>query len=136
MLLDLLLEPRRQLCPGVLEEPDLELLRLDGAHPDVEAGRVSLCADGVAIDGRGQDAEVGDADARRREAGHHCPLDHPAGRRCVPAGDDASATLEGGSERGGQPNRRFRRQIDVDDAGHAFAAEQVRAAAPSQTRLS
>ena len=128
VLLDLLLEPRRQLCPGVLEEPDLELLGIDEAHPDVEAGCVALRADEMAVDGRRQDAKVGDADACRREAGDHCPLDHAARRRCVPAGDDTSATLKGGSERGGQPNRCFRRQIDVDDAGDAFAAEQMRRA--------
>ena len=126
VLLDLLLEPWRELGAGMLEEADLDQLRVGWAHAHVEARGVPLRANEMAVDGRRQDAQVGDADARRRDARHHRSLDHPAGGGRVAAGHDTGAPLKGCAEGRGQADGRLRREIDVDDAGHALSTEEMR----------
>ena len=88
MLLDLLLHRARQLDPRVLEEADLDDLRVGVADADVEPRVEALGLQQVPVDGGRQDAQVGDVDARRVEAGDHRPLDHPAAGRRVTAADD------------------------------------------------
>ena len=80
----------------------------------------------MAPDRRGQDAQVGDAHPGRREPRDHGALDHPAGRRRLPAGDDPRAALERRAERRGQAHGRLRRQVDVDEPGDAVLDEQPR----------
>ena len=109
----------------MLEEADLEHLGVRRTDTHVEAGVVALCPQEVAIDGRRQHPEVGDADPGRAEARDHRALDHPTGGRRVAARDDAAASLERRAERSGEPDRDLGREIDVDDAGDALAAEQV-----------
>ena len=126
VLLDLFLHLGGQLDPRLLAEADLDDLRVGDADADVEARVVALGLEQVAAHRRREDAQVGDAHAGRGQAGEHRPLDHPAGRRRLPARDHPRAALERGAERGGQADRGLGRQVDVDEPGDAVLAEQTR----------
>ena len=129
VLLDLLLHRGAHLDSGRLEELDPDHLGVVRADADVEAGVVRLRLHEVPGDGRRADAQVGDVDAGRREAGDHRPLDHPAGCGALAAGDDARAALQRRAERGGEPHRDLRRQVDVHHPRDAVLAEEARRAA-------
>ena len=126
MLLDLLLQRRAQLQAQLLEEADLDHLRVGRADPDVEAGVVAVRLQEVPADSRRQDAQIGHGDARRVERGDHRPLHHPAGAGRLTARDDAGAAVQCGPEGRGQPDDRLRREIDVDEARDAVLPEEPR----------
>ena len=129
VLLDLLLHRGAHLDSGRLEELDPDHLGVVRADADVEAGAVRLRLHEVARDGRRADAEIGDVDARRRDPGDHRPLDHAARCGALAAGDHARAPLQRGAERGGEPDRDIRRQVDVHHPRHPGLAEDARRAA-------
>ena len=68
VLLDLLLERRRELDARLLEELDLHDFRIGLARADVEAGLVALGLQQVARDRRRQHPQVGDVEPGRRQA--------------------------------------------------------------------
>ena len=126
VLLDLLLHRGGQLDARILEEADLDDLRIGVADADMEAGVEALSLQQVPVDGRGQHAQVGDVDTGRVEPGDHRPLDHPAAGRRVAAAHDSVAALERRSQRGGETDRDLGRDVDVDQARHALATPKTR----------
>src|SRR4051794_8619540 len=126
VLLDLLLQRRRELDPGLLEETDLHDLRIKLTRPDMEAGVVPLGLQQMARDCRRKHAQVGDLEPGRREARDHRPLDHATRGRRLAARDDARVALQRRAERGRDAYRDLWSQVDVDEAGDAVATEEAR----------
>src|SRR6266700_2501796 len=126
ILLDLFLHRRGQLDARILEEADLDDLRIRVADPDVEARVEALRLQQVAVDGGRQHPQVCHVDAGRVEPSDHRPLDHPAPGRRVAAADDPVAALQRGSQRSGEANRNLGRDVDVDQSGDALAGPQAR----------
>ena len=138
VLLDLLLQRRRQLDPRVLEELDPDHLGVGRADADVEARVVALRLQQVPADRRGQRAQVGDLDARSRrgpesiarliirQAACESRLATTRAPRLSAVPSEAASRTAG-----------LRRQVDVDQARRRRPA---RRAAPtprdSQIRLS
>ena len=126
VLLDLLLHRGAHLDPGLLEELDAHGLRVARRDADVNGGAVALRLDEVSSDGGRDDAEIGDVDARRRQAGDHRALDHPAGGRGLARCDNAGARLQRRPERGREADGDVGGEIDVDEPRHAVLAEDAR----------
>ena len=100
VLLDLLLERRRDLDARLLEELDLHDFRIGLARADVEAGLVAFGLQKVARHCRRQHAEVGDVESGRGQAGDHRSLDHPARGRGLAARGNARPAFQRRAERG------------------------------------
>jgi hypothetical protein len=126
VLLDLLLQHGSQRDPRLLEEPDLHDLGIAFGRPHVEAGVVAVRLQEMPADRGGQDAEVGDVDARGVDAGDHRALDHPTGRGRLPARDHAGAALERRPKGSGEADGHLGCDVDLDEPGDAVLAEQAR----------
>src|SRR5207237_10703437 len=100
--------------------------RVDLARADVEARVVAVRLQQVPADGRRQHAQVRDLDAGGVQAGDHRALQHPRGGGRLAAGDDPRAALQRRPQRGGEPHRDLRGQIDVDEARDAVLVEEAR----------
>jgi hypothetical protein len=96
VLLDLLLQRRRELDPRLLVELDPDHLRIVHRDPDMHARFVALGLEEVAIDRRRQHAKIGDVDACGDQTGDHGPLKHPADGRRLAARDDARVPRQRG----------------------------------------
>jgi len=126
VLLDLRLHHGAHLDSRRLEELNPHGLGVVRADPDVDAGGEPLCFQEVPGYSRGDDAKVCDRDARRREAGDHRALDHPARGASLARGDDPGPPLERRAERGGKTNRDVGCEVDVHEARHALHPEDAR----------
>ena len=78
----------------------------------------------VAGDGGRRDTQVGDVHTGGRETRDDRALDHAARVRRRAARDDAVAATQRCSERGGEPDRGLRREVDVDEPDRAVASER------------
>ena len=123
VLLDLLLERARHLVAGPLEDADLDDLGVGARAAYMDSRLHGLALQDVTCHGGRRDPQVGDVNARRGQPGDDRALDHPARVRGVTARDDAVAAAQCGAERSGEPHRRLRRQVDVDEPGRAVATE-------------
>ena len=124
MLLDLLLEARRYLVPGPLEDRTSITSGSMLARPTCTPAWSALRLEDVTRDRGRRDPQIGDVDAGRGEAGDDRALDHAARIGGVAAGDDAIAAAERRAERRRQPHRGLGREVDVDEAGCALATER------------
>ena len=124
VLLDLLLEGPRHLVAGPLEDANLDHLGVGARAADVDPRLHGLALQDVTGHRRRGDPQVGDVHARRRQTGDDRALDHPARVRRVTARDDAVAAAQRRPERGREPHRGLRRQVDVDEPRGAVAPER------------
>src|SRR5262249_17503389 len=126
VLLDLLLQPRRELDARVLEEAHLDQLRVRRGDAYVDACVEPLRLHEVAGDRSGDDAQVGDRDAGRDQPGDDRALHEPAGRWALARGDDARVALQRRPERSTHADGDLGRQVDVHESLDAVGAEEGR----------
>ncbi len=123
--LDALAQRVAHLDAGRLEDPDLDDVGVVERATDVDARAETLRLQHVTGDRRRRDPQVRDVDAGRGESRDHGALDHPAGVGGVAARHHAGARLERGAERRAEAHGDLGREVDVDAADDAVAAEQA-----------
>ena len=126
VFLDLLQERARGLDPGRLEDLDLHRLRVGRALPHVETGVESLRLQEVSRHRSRHYPQVGHVHAARAHTRDHRAADELAGGRRLAARHDPGAALQRGAEPEPDSERGLGRQVDVDEARDAVAAEDRR----------
>src|SRR4029077_15821703 len=110
--------------PGLLQELDLDHLRVGLTRTYVEARLVTFALEEMARDRRRQDAQVGDVQAGGCEARDHRPFDHSARGRGLAAGGDARPALERRSQSGGDTYRDLSGEVDIDKSRDTVPPEE------------
>src|SRR5690606_6192396 len=123
--LQLALRGLRQVGAVRVEEQDVDALRVAERGADVDAARAVL-APGLEPRDRQRDGlQVADVDRPGGQRAVHRALERAGRAGHVAAGDDRGALLQRRGVGAGEPHRQLRRDLHVDQPGHAARAEEV-----------